>query len=101
MEDIDMKIDGIIEDLGYHILNSKDENFLSDIMYAASLSDDELDDKFYDCLVSFLGCCFSSKSIFELDVYGKIIYQRFLILALYRISRGLVSLPDETKEDES
>ena len=43
-----MKIDGIIEDLGYHILNSKDENFLSDIMYAASLSDDELDDKFYD-----------------------------------------------------
>lgn len=96
-----MKIDGIIEDLGYHILNSKDENFLSDIMYAASLSDDELDDKFYDCLVSFLGCCFSSKSIFELDVYVKIIYQRFLILALYRISRGLVSLPDETKEDES
>lgn len=90
-----MKIDGIIEDLGYHIHNSKDENFLSDIMYAASLSDDELDDKFYDCLVSFLGCCFSSKSIFELDVYGKIIYQRFLILALYRISRGLVSLPDE------
>jgi len=90
-----MKIDGIIEDLGYHILYSKDENFLSDIMYAASLSDDELDDKFYDCLVSFLGCCFSSESIFELDVYGKIIYQRFLILALYRISRGLVSLPDE------
>lgn len=90
-----MKIDGIIEDLGYHILNLKDENFLSDIMYAASLSDDELDDKFYDCLVSFLGCCFSSESIFELDVYGKIIYQRFLILALYRFSRGLVSLPDE------
>jgi len=90
-----MKIDSIIEDLGYHILNSKDENFLNDIMYAASLSDDELDDKFYDCLVSFLGCCFSSKSIFELDVYGKIIYQRFLILALYRISRGLVSLLDE------
>lgn len=95
-----MKIDGIIEDLGYHILNSKDENFLSDILYAASLSDDELDDKFYDCLVSFLGCCFSCKSIFELDVYGKIIYQRFLILALFRISRGLVPLPDETKEDE-
>lgn len=90
-----MKIDSIIEDLGYHILNSDDEDFLSDIMYAASLSDDELDDKFYDCLVSFLGCCFSSKSIFELDVYGKIIYQRFLILALYRISRGFVSLPDE------
>lgn len=90
-----MKIDSIIEDLGYHILNSDDEDFLSDIVYAASLSDDELDDKFYDCLVSFLGCCFSSKSIFELDVYGKIIYQRFLILALYRISRGLVSLPDE------
>ena len=90
-----MKIDSIIEDLGYHILNSKDENFLNDIMYAASLSDDELDDKFYDCLVSFLGCCFSSKSIFELDVYGKIIYQRFLILTLYRISRGLVSLLDE------
>lgn len=90
-----MKIDSIIEDLGYHILNSKDENFLNDIMYAASLSDDELDDKFYDCLVSFLGCCFSSKSIFELDVFGKIIYQRFLILALYRISRGLVSLLDE------
>ena len=90
-----MKIDSIIEDLGYHILNSKDENFLNDIMYAASLSDDELDDKFYDCLVSFLCCCFSSKSIFELDVYGKIIYQRFLILALYRISRGLVSLLDE------
>lgn len=48
-------------------------------MYAASLSDDELDDKFYDCLVSFLGCCFSSESIFELDTYGKITYQRFLI----------------------
>lgn len=95
-----MKIDGIIEDLGYHILNSKDENFLSDIMYAASLSDDELDDKFYDCLVSFLGCCFSCKSIFDLDTYSKFIYQRFLILALYRISRGLVSLPDETKEDK-
>lgn len=90
-----MKIDGIIEDLGYHILNSKDENFLSDIMYAASLSDDELDDKFYDCLVSFLGCCFSSESIFELDTYGKITYQRFLILALYRFCRGLVSLPDK------
>lgn len=90
-----MKIDGIIEDLGYHILNSKDENFLSDIMYAASLSDDELVDKFYDCLVSFLGCCFSSESIFELDTYGKITYQRFLILALYRFSRGLVSLPDK------
>lgn len=90
-----MKIDGIIEDLGYHILNSKDENFLSDIMYAASLSDDELDDKFYDCLFSFLGCCFSSESIFELDTYGKITYQRLLILALYRFSRGLVSLPDE------
>lgn len=53
-----MKIDGIIEDLGYHILNSKDENFLSDIMYAASLSDDELDDKFYDCLVSFWAVVF-------------------------------------------
>ena len=95
-----MKIDSIIEDLGYHILNSNDEDFLSHIMYAASLSDDDLDDKFYDCLVSFLGCCFSSKSIFDLDMYGKVIYQRFLILALYRISRGLVSLPDETKEDE-
>lgn len=53
-----MKIDGIIEDLGYHILNSKDENFLSDIMYAASLSDDELDDKFYDCLVFFWAVVF-------------------------------------------
>lgn len=90
-----MKIDSIIEDLGYHILNSNDEDFLSHIMYAASLSDDDLDDKFYDCLVSFLGCCFSSESIFELDTYGKITYQRFLILALYRFSRGLVSLPDK------
>lgn len=96
-----MKIDSIIEDLGYHILNSNDEEFLSHIMYAASMSDDDLDDKFYDCLFSFLDCCFSSESIFDLDMCGKIIYQRFLILALFRFSRGLVSLPDETKEDES
>lgn len=87
-----MKIDGIIEDLGYHILNSKDENFLSDIMYAASLSDDELENKFYIYLSSFMeffvvNICNPS---FALNEYYRLIFQRFMILLILRFKRVLV-----------
>lgn len=93
-----MKIDGIIEDLGYHILNSKDENFLSDIMYAASLSDDELDDKFYDYLAYFIDCFmfYVCSPAVEIKRKDRLIIQRFLILSVFRFKRGLVFLPDET-----
>lgn len=87
-----MKIDGIIEDLGYHIFNSKDENFLSDIMYAASLSDDELENKFYIYLSSFMeffvvNICNPS---FALNEYYRLIFQRFMILLILRFKRVLV-----------
>lgn len=96
-----MKIDGIIEDLGYHILNSKDENFLSDIMYAASLSDDELDDEFYHYLNKFINCYlfYVTNPGIDLKVYDELIFRRFFLISLYRFKRGLVSFPD-TIEDE-
>lgn len=87
-----MKIDGIIEDLGYHILNSKDENFLSDIMYAASLSDDELENKFYFYLSSFMEffvVCICNP-YFALNEYYRLIFQRLMILLILRFKRGLV-----------
>ena len=94
-----MKIDGIIEDLGYHILNSKDENFLSDIMYAASLSDDELDDEFYVWLSNFIDCFMfyvCTPAVDKIKYNDRLIFQKFLIISVFRFKRGLVFLPDET-----
>lgn len=42
-----MKIDDIFNDLRLTISLSKDTVLLDDLIYAASLSDDELDDEFY------------------------------------------------------
>lgn len=96
-----MKIDDIFHDLRLCISLSKDTVLLDDLIYAASLSDDELDDKFYDYLTYFIDCFMFYVCSPAVDIKRKdrLIIQRFLIISVFRFKRGLVSIPD-TKVDD-
>lgn len=94
-----MKIDDIFHDLRLCISSSKDTVLLDDLIYAASLSDDELDDKFYDYLSYFIDCFMfyvCSPAVDKIKLKDRLIIQRFLIISVFRFKRGLVYLPDET-----
>lgn len=98
-----MKIDAIIEVLKSCIANSEGTELLDDFLYAAFLSDDELDDVFYECLMNFIRCFLfyiCNPNVYRLDTNDRLIFQRFFVVSVFRFKCGLVSLPDETKEDE-
>lgn len=92
-----MDIDLIIKDLSSYIIKTKDIIFLGEFMYIASLSDDELDDEFYHYLNKFINCYlfYVTNPGIDLKVYDELIFRRFFLISLYRLKRGLVSLPDE------
>lgn len=97
-----MDIDLIIKDLSLYIIKTKDIVFLGEFMYIASLTDDELDDEFYRYLNHFINCYlfYAVNPGTDLRDNDKFIFRRFFLISLYRLKRDLVSLPDETKEDE-
>lgn len=97
-----MKIDSIIEVLKSCIANSEGTELLDDFLYAAFLSDDELDDVFYECLMNFIKCFLvyiCTPNFNKLSTNDILIIQRFFVVSVFRFKRGLVSFPD-TKEDE-
>lgn len=88
-----MDIDLIIKDLSSYIIKTKDIIFLGDFMYIASLTDDELDDAFYHYLKDFINCYLFYVVNPGTDLADNV--RRFFLISLYRLKRGLVSLPDE------
>lgn len=88
-----MDIDLIIKDLSSYIIKTKDIIFLGDFMYIASLTDDELDDAFYHYLKDFINCYLFYVVNPGIDLADNV--RRFFLISLYRLKRGLVSLPDE------
>lgn len=92
-----MDIDLIIKDLSSYIIKTKDIVFLGEFMYIASLTDDELDDAFYHYLKYFINCYlfYVVDPGIDLADNDKLIFRRFFLISLYRLKRGLVSLPDE------
>lgn len=88
-----MNIDLIIKDLSSYIIKTKDIIFLGDFMYIASLTDDELDDAFYHYLKDFINCYLFYVVNPGTDLADNV--RRFFLISLYRLKRGLVSLPDE------
>lgn len=93
-----MKIDAIIEELKSCIAISEGTELLDDFLYAAFLSDDELDDVFYECLMNFIRCFLfyvCNPEINKLNTKDRLIFQRFFVVSVFRFKRGLVSLPDE------
>lgn len=88
-----MDIDLIIKDLSSYIIKTKDIIFLGDFMYIASLTDDELDDAFYHYLKDFINCYLFYIVNPGIDLADNV--RRFFLISLYRLKRGLVSLPDE------
>lgn len=88
-----MNIDLIIKDLSSYILKTNDLIFLGDFMYIASLTDDELDDAFYHYLKDFINCYLFYVVNPGTDLADNV--RRFFLISLYRLKRGLVSLPDE------
>lgn len=94
-----MKIDDIFNDLRLAISLSKDTVLLDDIIYVASLSDDELDDEFYVWLSNFIDCFMfyvCTPAVDKIKYNDRLIFQKFLIISVFRFKRGLVFLPDET-----
>lgn len=93
-----MKIDAIIEELKSCIANSEGTELLDDFLYAAFLSDDELDDVFYECLMKFITFFLfyvCTPEVNKLNTKDRLIFQRFFVVSVFRFKRGLVSLPDE------
>ncbi len=92
-----MDIDLIIKDLSSYIIKTKDIIFLGEFMYIASLTDDELDDAFYHYLKAFINCYlfYVFNPGIDLADNDKFIFRRFFLISLYRLKRGLVSLPVE------
>lgn len=88
-----MDIDLIIKDLSSYIIKTRDIIFLGDFMYIASLTDDELDDAFYHYLKDFINCYLFYVVNPGTDLADNV--RRFFLISLYRLKRGLVSLPDE------
>lgn len=88
-----MDIDLIIKDLSSYIIKTNNIIFLGDFMYIASLTDDELDDAFYHYLKDFINCYLFYVVNPGTDLADNV--RRFFLISLYRLKRGLVSLPDE------
>lgn len=88
-----MDIDLIIKDLSSYIIKTNNIIFLGDFMYIASLTDDELDDAFYHYLKDFINCYLFYVVNPDTDLADNV--RRFFLISLYRLKRGLVSLPDE------
>ncbi len=85
-----MKIDDIFHDLRLCISLSKDTVLLDDLIYAASLSDDELDDKFYDYLAYFIDCFMfyvCSPAVDKIKYKDRLIFQKFLVISVFRFKR--------------
>lgn len=81
-----------IEILSSAVLRTDDDSLLRDIIHFSSLSDDELENKFYIYLSSFMdffvvNICIPS---FALNEYYRLIFQRFMILLILRFKRVLV-----------
>ena len=92
-----MNIDDIFHDLRLCISSSKDTVLLDDLIYAASLSDDELDDEFYVWLSNFIDCFMfyvCSPGVDKIKYNDRLIFQKFLVISVFRFKRGLVYLPD-------
>lgn len=91
-----MKIDKYIDDLRSYCFIIEDSDLLNDIIYAASLSDDELDDKFYVCLSDFINCFlfYILNPSVHLSNNDRLIFRKFLVISVFRFKRGLVYLPD-------
>ena len=93
-----MKIESIIDELQACIAFSTDTELINDIIYVGSLSDDELDDVFYECLMNFIKCFLfyvCTPEFNKLNTNDRLIFQRFFVVSVFRFKRGLVSLPDE------
>lgn len=81
-----------IEILSSAVLRTDDDSLLRDIIHFSSLSDDDLENKFYIYLSSFMdffvvNICNPS---FALNEYYRLIFQRFMILLILRFKRVLV-----------
>jgi len=90
-----------IEVLSSAVLRTDDDSLLKDIIHFSSLSDDELENKFYIYLSSFMDfiVVYICSPSFALNEYYRLIFQRLMVLSTLRFKRGLVSFPD-TKVDE-
>ena len=81
-----------IETLSSVVLRTDDDFLLKDIIHFSSLSDDELENKFYIYLSSFIEffvVCICNP-YFALNEYYRLIFQRLMILLILRFKRGLV-----------
>ena len=81
-----------IEILSSVVLRTDDDSLLRDIIHFSSLSDDELENKFYIYLSSFMEffvVCICNPN-FALNEYYRLIFQRLMILLILRFKRVLV-----------
>ena len=91
-----MEFDIYFANLSFEILSSAvlrtdDDSLIKDIIHFSSLSDDDLENKFYIYLSSFMeffvvNICNPS---FSLNEYYRLIFQRFMVLSALRFKRVL------------
>lgn len=79
-----MKIDDIFNDLRLAISLSKDTVLLDDIYVWLS--------NFIDCFMFYV----CTPAVDKIKYKDRLIFQKFLIISVFRFKRGLVFLPDET-----
>ena len=81
-----------IETLSTAVHRTDDDSLLKDIIHFSSLSDDELDNKFYIYLSSFMEftAVYICSPSFALNEYYILIFQRLMVLLTLRFKRGLV-----------
>ena len=92
-----MEFDFYFANLSIEILSSAvprtdDDSLLRDIIHFSSLSDDELENKFYIYLSSFMEffVFYICNPSFALNEYYILIFQRLMVLLTLRFKRGLV-----------
>lgn len=73
------------------VLRTDDDSLIKDIIHFSSLSDDDLENKFYIYLSSFMeffvvNIC---NPYFSLNEYYRLIFQRFMVLSALRFKRVL------------
>lgn len=80
-----------IETLSSVVLRTDDDSLLKDIIHFSSLSDDELDNKFYIYITSFIEffVVYICNPSFALSDYYRVIFQRLMVLSALRFKRGL------------
>ena len=81
-----------IEILSSAVLRTDDDSLIKDIIHFSSLSDDDLENKFYIYLSSFMEFFVANicNPSFSLNEYYRLIFQRLMILLILRFKRGLV-----------